>query len=68
MTDHRPNGGRMSTKAPTWKDAMKMELLPVDFVQWAVQREGGLPDGPIQQKDYKRLAAEYLGVTESPDG
>ena len=43
---------------------MNKRLLPAEFVQWAVQREGGLPDGPIQQEDYERLAAEYRRITE----
>ena len=43
----------------TWQKALTQGLLPAEFVQWAVQREGGLPDGPIQQEDYERLKAEY---------
>jgi hypothetical protein len=30
-----------------------------DFVQWAVQAHGPLPDGPVTQADYERLKAEY---------
>ena len=48
----------------TWKEAMSKRLLPVEFVQWTVQREGGLPDGLIRLEDYERLAAEYLGDSE----
>ena len=43
----------------TWEMVMKLGLLPVEFVQWAAAREGGLPDGPIQQSDYERLKEEY---------
>ncbi len=57
----------MSTDTPTWQEAISKGLLPAEFVQWAVQREGGLPDGPIQQEDYERLAAEYAGITEDTD-
>jgi len=45
---------------PTWKEAMTKGILPVEFVQWAVQQEGGLPDGPIRPEDYERLGAEWL--------
>lgn len=42
---------------PTWRD---VALYFPPFVQWAVAKHGFLPDGEIQQADYKRLAAEYM--------
>ncbi len=35
------------------------------FIQWAVQRHGGLPDGPVQAEDYNRLKAEYEATARS---
>jgi hypothetical protein len=53
----------------TWEAVMKLGMLPVEFVQWASQREGGLPDGPIQMEDYERLKAEWeaeAGIGRQP--
>ena len=40
----------------TWNELAS--VLP-HFVAWAVQKHGPLPDGPVREKDYVRLAAEY---------
>jgi hypothetical protein len=42
----------------TWRD---LALRYPEFVQWAVQKHGPLPDGPIRQEDYERLKAEFEG-------
>lgn len=41
---------------PTWTDVAKM--YP-QFVQWAVQKYGPLPDGPVKQADYERYVDAY---------
>ncbi len=43
----------------TWKEALINKVLPAEFIQWVVQREGPLPEGPIQQAEYERLASAY---------
>jgi hypothetical protein len=56
----------MSEEVPawaTWDRVLQLGLLPAEFVQWAAQREGGLPDGPIQEADYLRLKKEYEDAT-----
>lgn len=40
----------------TWNDIA--EMYP-EFVAWAVQTEGPLPDGEVQRADYERLKAGY---------
>ncbi len=55
------------SETPTWLEAMRIGLLPTEFVHWAAQREGGLLDGPIQQEDYERLAADYR-IATTPQG
>jgi hypothetical protein len=40
----------------TWNDVATQ--YP-EFVQWAAQRHGPLPDGEVRQEDFERLAAEY---------
>jgi hypothetical protein len=39
-----------------WRELVAIQP---DFVQWIVQRHGGLPEGPIKEDDYNRLKAEY---------
>lgn len=55
------NPGRSGRKAPedkmmTWDKIA--EFYP-EFVAWAVQTEGPLPDGEVQRADYERLKAGY---------
>ena len=40
----------------TWRD---IAARYPEFVQWIVQRHGGLPDGPVEQADYERYSAEW---------
>ena len=40
----------------TWKE---LAAHYPEFVQWVVARHGGLPEGPIQEEDYNRFAAEF---------
>lgn len=49
-------------KMITWNDIA--ELYP-EFVSWAVQTEGPLPDGEVQRADYERLKAGYESREEA---
>jgi len=53
----------------TWRD---IAARYPEFVQWIVQRHGGLPDGPVEQADYERYSAEWEqqreGVSCDRDG
>jgi hypothetical protein len=40
----------------TWHD---IAVRYPDFVQWAVQTHGPLPDGEVSEDDYERLALDY---------
>lgn len=40
----------------TWKDVARH--YP-EFVQWAVQTHGPLPEGEVTREDYERLAGAY---------
>ena len=44
----------------TWRDIA--EAYPT-FVQWVVQRHGGVPVGPVVKEDYERFRDEYLEGT-----
>ena len=51
----------MSNPHPTWAD---LAIVYPQFVQWVVQRDGPLSDGPILQEDYERLTAAYAGRSD----
>jgi hypothetical protein len=40
----------------TWND---VALRYPEFVQWAVQHAGPLPDGEVREEDYERLKAAW---------
>lgn len=45
----------------TWRDLA--QSFP-DFVEWAVQTFGPLPDGDITRTDYERLTLAYASLGE----
>lgn len=47
----------------TWNDVATN--LP-EFVQWAVQKYGGLPEGEVTEDDYNRLVTEWMDRPASP--
>lgn len=47
----------MSELPITWKI---LAAARPEFVQWVVQREGRVPEGPIDDAEYSRLRRAYL--------
>lgn len=41
----------------TWKE---FAWIYPQFVQWIVQKYGGVPDGQVKREDYERFRREFL--------
>lgn len=48
----------------TWKE---LAVHFPEFVQWIVQRYGGVPEGPIKREDYLRFQTEYITRSTGTD-
>lgn len=49
----------MSEQNMTWKELLVARPDLVHFIQYAVQKHGGLPDGPIDTADLLQYMHEY---------
>jgi hypothetical protein len=50
---------KLETLPITWRELLEIEPQMVQFIQWAAQRFGGLPEGKIKRLDYEKYLAAY---------